>query len=112
MTSSQANTPANSTLEKSNQNSQSNSIVTNSSSTKGATTVATAAPTATTTATVKEEPTDLLLGNCLVNMKKEDHFSPSMSPVGFGSIGTTDRSVTPGEFIKINEKPKLNVLFL
>lgn len=46
-------------------------------------------------------------------MKKEDHFSPSMSPVGFGSIGATDRSVTPGEFtelIKVNEKHDFNCI--
>lgn len=49
-----------------------------------------------TSTTIKEEPADIL---GLVNMKKEDNFSPSMSPVGFGSlgsIGVTERSVTPG----------------
>lgn len=48
-------------------------------------------------AIIKEEPADLL--GSLVNMKKEENFSPSMSPVGFGSlgsIGVPERSVTPG----------------
>lgn len=50
------------------------------------------------TAIIKEEPADLL--GSLVNMKKEENFSPSMSPVGFGSlgsIGVPERSVTPGK---------------
>ncbi|ACY70529.1 hypothetical protein DVIR88_6g0066 [Drosophila virilis] len=61
---------------------------------------------------VKEEPSDLL--GSLGNMKKEDNFSPSMSPVGFGSIGGPsgnigpDRSVTPVKMelsSNITEKP-------
>jgi len=49
--------------------------------------------------TVKEEPTDVL--GSLVNMKKEEreNHSPTMSPVGFGSIGNAqDNSATPGKF--------------
>ncbi|XP_034111828.1 protein BCL9 homolog [Drosophila albomicans] len=34
--------------------------------------------------TVKEEPSDII--GSLVHMKKEEQFSPNMSPVGFGSI--------------------------
>lgn len=48
--------------------------------------------------TIKEEPADLL--GSLGNMKKEENFSPSMSPVGFGSlgsIGAPERSVTPSK---------------
>ncbi|KAH8272506.1 hypothetical protein KR044_012142, partial [Drosophila immigrans] len=46
---------------------------------------------------VKEEPTDII--GSLVNMKKEEQFSPNMSPVGFGSIAlsgsnTMDQSDT------------------
>ncbi|EDV90983.1 protein BCL9 homolog [Drosophila grimshawi] len=52
-----------------------------------------------TVASVKDEPADLL--SSLVNMKKEENFSPNMSPVGFGSIGgggssnAIDRAETP-----------------
>jgi len=54
-------------------------------------------------ADVKEEPSDIM--GSLVNMKKEETFSPNMSPVGFGSIGSIgpsgsnapDRSDTPGK---------------
>ncbi|XP_023162414.2 protein BCL9 homolog isoform X2 [Drosophila hydei] len=107
LTSNPTNISASSALDKVNQNSLNSSTVVNNSNTKGAPAPASAVAAAAAGATepvVKEEPTDILLGSCLVNMKKEDHFSPSMSPVGFGSIGATDRSVTPVK-MELNEKP-------
>ncbi|XP_043069410.1 protein BCL9 homolog isoform X5 [Drosophila bipectinata] len=55
------------------------------------------------TGTIKEEPADIL--NSLVNIKKEEreNLSPSISPVGFGSIGL-DNSNTSGDNIK-NRRP-------
>nr|AAL91368.1 legless [Drosophila melanogaster] len=57
----------------------------------------------TSSLTVKEEPTDVL--GSLVNMKKEEreNHSPTMSPVGFGSIGNAqDNSATPVKIERIS----------
>ncbi|XP_043657353.1 protein BCL9 homolog [Drosophila teissieri] len=57
----------------------------------------------TSSLTVKEEPTDVL--GSLVNMKKEEreNHSPTMSPVGFGSIGNAqDNSATPIKIERIS----------
>ncbi|EDV45248.2 uncharacterized protein Dere_GG16448 [Drosophila erecta] len=57
----------------------------------------------TSSLTVKEEPTDVLAS--LVNMKKEEreNHSPTMSPVGFGSIGNgQENSATPVKIERIS----------
>lgn len=54
------------------------------------------------TGALKEEPADIL--NSLVNIKKEEreNLSPSISPVGFGSIGMDNSNISGTASILFN----------
>ncbi|ALC48129.1 lgs [Drosophila busckii] len=79
-------------------NSTTTTITTATNNSKGSVAVATCA--------VKEESTDIICN--LVNMKKEESFSPNLSPVGFGSICSISGSNTGQDQSTTAVKMELN----